>query len=133
LNYTELPAQDSLKNCTEMTRTTFFSTIEHSGYQVTVSKPLISQQFEQQLRHIYAIFEENNTNYHVILSPGYCYTNPEVNPQDLKLLQEIFGTSRVHNYTGKNEFTEDYNNYSDPGHFCLRVGFLMIKDIYEKK
>lgn len=133
LNYTELPAQDSLKNCTEMTRTTFFSTIEHSGYKVTVSKPLISQQFEQQLRHIYAIFEDNNTNYHVILSPGYCYTNPEINPQDLKLLQEIFGTSRVHNYTGKNEFTEDYNNYSDPGHFCLRVGFLMIKDIYEKK
>ena len=133
LNYKELPAQDSLKHCTEMTRTTFFSTIEHSGYKVSVSKPVITQQFEKQLRHIRAILNENETDYHIILSPGYCYTNPEVNPQDLKLLQEIFGSSRVHNYTGKNELTEDYNNYSDPGHFGLRVGFLIIEDIYKKE
>lgn len=133
LNYTELPAQDSLKHCTEMTRTTFFSTIEHSGYKVSVSKPVITQKFEKQLRHIRAILDENGTNFHIILSPGYCYTNPEVNPQDLKLLQEIFGSSRVHNYTGKNELTEDYNNYSDPGHFGRRVGFLIVEDIYKKK
>ncbi len=132
LNYTELPAQDSLKKCTEMTRTTFFSTIEHSGYKIKVSDVVITPQREKQLRHMRDILDANKSDYHIILSPGYCYTNPEVNPKDLKLLQEIFGATRVHNYTGKNEMTEDYNNYSDPNHFGLRVGFMIIEDIYKK-
>lgn len=132
-NYSELPPQDSLKFCTNMTRRTFFAALEHSNYVVKVSEPLITPQYEKQLKHIRSILDANHTDYHIILTPAPCYTNLSVNPIDLNILQQIFDTERVHDYTGKNEITEDYNNFSDPGHFGLRVGYLIIEDIYKLK
>lgn len=130
-NYAELPPQDSLKQCSDMTRRTFFEKIAHSGEVVQVSEPLINEHFEGQLRHIRAILEANHTDYHIVITPAPCYTNPSINPHDLEMLQEIFGVERVHDYTGKNEYTEDYNNFSDPSHFGLRVGYMIIEDIYK--
>ena len=133
LNYTELPPQDSLKNCTEISRRAFIEKVEHSNKEVKVSKPLISEKYESQLRHVKSILEDNHTDYHIIISPGYCYTDPSINPSDLSILEKIFGLERVHNYTGRNSMTEDYNNFSDPGHFGLRVGYMIIEDIYGDK
>lgn len=130
-NYTVLPPQDSLKHCTEMTRRTFFEKIAHSYNKVPVSDPLITEQFESQMRHIKAILDAEQTDYHIIITPAPCYTCQAINPNDLALLKIIFGAERVHNYSGKNEMTEDYNNFSDPGHFGLRVGYIIIKDIYD--
>ena len=130
-NYKELPPKDSLKHCTEMTRRTFFAQWEHSNFEIKVAAPLITPRYESQLRHIKSILDENHTDYHIILSPGYCYTDPAVHPDDLVILQEIFGADRVHNYTGKNDMTEDYNNFSDPGHFGARVGYMIVEDIYK--
>ena len=39
-NYTELPPQDSLKNCSAMTRRAFFEKLAHSNNEVSVSEPL---------------------------------------------------------------------------------------------
>ena len=128
----ELPEQDSLKQCSEMTRKTFFAKLEHSDKEVEVSKPLITPEYEEQLHHIKSILDENNTDYHVIITPAPCYTSPAISPQDLEILQFLFGVERVHDYSGKNEMTEDYNNFSDPGHFGLRVGYLIIEDIYRE-
>ena len=130
-NYTELPSQDSLKHCSEMTRQTFLEKISHSNHIVSVSNPLITEQFESQLRHIKAILDAKHSDYHIIITPAPCYTNPAISSEDLALLQAIFGDARVHNYSGINEMTEDYNNFSDPGHFGLRVGFMIIEDIYK--
>lgn len=132
-NYTELLPQDSLKQCSEIGRKTFFAEIERSKCMLSVSEPLITELYEEQLRHIKAIMEANHTDYHIIITPAYCYTNPAVNPNDLALLCDIFGDDRVHDYSGKNEYTEDYNNFSDPKHFGLRVGYLIIEDIYCNK
>ena len=131
-NYLELPPQDSLKQCSDMTRRTFMEQIEHSGHKVETAEPLINDRFLRQLRHVHDILEANHTDYHIIITPAYCYTNPAINPEDLQKLQEIFGEGRVHNYSCKNEFTEDYNNFSDPSHFGLRVGYLIIEDIYKR-
>ena len=131
-NYTELPLQDSLRLCSDMTRRTFFAQIAQSGEVVHVSEPLINERFEGQLRHIRAILEVNQTDYYIIITPAPFYTNPAINPRDLETLQAIFGTERVYNYSGKNKYTEDYNNFSDPSHFGLRVGYMIIEDIYRK-
>ncbi len=128
-NFYELPLQDSLKQCTDMTRRTFFTKWERSIEEV--SEPLINDCFEDQLRHMRAILEANHTDYHVIITPAPCYTNPAINPKDLLILQAVFGVKRVHNYSGRNEMTEDYNNFSDPEHFGLRVGYLIVEDIYK--
>ena len=129
-NYSLLPPQDSLKNCSEIARKTFLAKIEHSDKEVEVSKPLISERFEEQLRSIRMILEANHTDYHIIVTPAPCYTNPAINPRDMEILQEVFGAELVHDYSGKNEFSEDYNNFSDPDHFGLRVGYMIIEEIY---
>ncbi len=131
-NYTEFPPQDSLKKCSEMTRCTFFEKLAHSNKVVSVSEPLITNQFERQIRHIKSMLDTAQADYHIIITPAPCYTNPAINPADLVLLQTVFGNERVHNYSGMNEMTEDYNNFSDPSHFGLRVGYMIIEDIYLK-
>lgn len=130
-NYTELPLQDSLKQCSEIGRKTFLAEIERSKGKLSKSRPLITKQYKQQLSHIKSIMDDNHTDYHIIITPAYCYTNPAVNPDDLELLRDVFSAERVHDYSGKNEFTADYNNFSDPLHFGLRVGYIIIEDIYK--
>lgn len=129
-HYTELPPQDSLKHCSEMTRRTFIAKVENSNKEVLISEPLIDARFEKQLQHIKSILDANHTDYHIIITPAPCYTNPAINPADLLIIQDVFGKEHVHNYTGKNEMTDNYNNFSDPGHFGLRVGYMIIEDIY---
>lgn len=129
-NFAFLPPQDSLKKCSKMTRTTFFSQIEHSRLEVSQSQPLINEQYLQQLQHIKAVFDRKCTDYYIILTPAYCYTSSSVNVHDLKILQDIFGVNRVYNFTNKNFITEDYNNFSDPGHFDLHTGYLILQNIY---
>ncbi len=133
MHYTNLPPQDSLSHCSDMTRKTFLATVEHSKKVVLVSEPLINEQFESQLCHIKELLDAQRTDYHIILSPGYCYTDKAAHPDDIIKLNKIFGEERVHDYTGRNEMTEDYNNFSDPGHFGLRVGYMIIEDIYSVK
>ncbi len=129
--YAEIPEQDSLKDCSETTRQTFLSKIAHRKKdEVVVSEPLISVSFENQLRHIKTILDGNKSDYYVILSPAYCYTNPAVNPADLEKLKEVFGADRVYDFTGKNGMTDDYNNYTDPNHFGQRVGWMILEKIY---
>ena len=128
--YTEIPPQDSLKQCSKIGRKTFMAEIARSKEKLSISELLITKQYEEQLRHIKSILNANHTDYHIIITPAYCYTNPAVNSDDLELLRDIFGAERVHNYSGKNEMTDDYNNFSDPGHFGLRVGYKIVQDIY---
>ena len=131
LTYRECPPQDSLNYCSELTRSSFIAKVEHLRVKdVAISEPMITPQFEQQLLHIRAIFTENQTNYYIIISPAYCYTEPALNPYDLEVLNRIFGEERVHDYTGKNEWTIDYNNFLDPNHFGKCIGFRIIEDIY---
>ena len=127
-----MPEQDSLRNCSEISRQTFFAKVAHRRNEgIVISNPLITRVFEDKLRHIKTILDGNKSNYYVILSPAYCYTNPAVNPEDLEKLKEIFGADRVYDFTGKNEMTDDYNNFTDPNHFGQRVGCMMLKKIYD--
>lgn len=131
--YSEMPNQDSLKDCSEISRRTFLSKVQHQdSLAVEVSKPLVTKAFEDQLRHIKSILDKNRSDYYIILSPAYCYTNPAANPSDLEKLRSIFGADRVFDYTGKNEMTDDYNNFTDPNHFGQRVGWMILEDIYKR-
>lgn len=134
LTYRECPPQDSMNYCSELTRCSFIAKVEHMRVKdVAISEPMITPQFEQQLLHIRAIFAENQTNYHIIISPAYCYTEPALNPYDLEVLNRIFGEERVHDYTGENEWTIDYNNFLDPNHFGKCIGYRIIEDIYKSE
>jgi len=126
-NYATMPPQDTIS---ENTRRLFFPQIENGDTIQLQSEQLITAQFLKQLEHIHDIFVQNHTDYYIILTPGYCYSNPSVNEHDLALLQSVFGEERVYDYTGKNYLSSDYNNYLDYNHFGLRVGYLILEDIY---
>lgn len=132
LAYMECPPQDSLNICSELTRRSFIEKVERMRVkEVIVSEPLITPQLEWQLIHIRSILDEKHTDYHIVITPAYCYTNPSLNPEDLEVLNRIFGEERVHDYTGENEWTIDYNNFLDPNHFGKCIGYRIIEDIYK--
>lgn len=132
-DYCDIPEQDSLKQCSPNTRNSLFERIRgRSIDDISVSSPLIGKDMEMMLCEMKAIFEKHHTNYVVILSPAICFENPSVNPDDLTILRRIFGVDNVYDYTGVNPYTTDVNDYSDPGHFGRRVGWLILRDIYEK-
>lgn len=132
-NLSECPKQDSLSGCSAIGKKTFFEEIKNkTDDDLLVSQPLINDDFKNMLIHIKSIFDIQRTNYIIILSPGYCYTQPKVNPEDLQTLQSVFGQDKVYDFTGKNELTSDYNNFSDPNHFGLCVGWKMMEQIFHK-
>lgn len=131
--YAEIPPMDSLKECSDMTRRTFFDKIKNkSEKDIVMSSELLNDQFKQQLIHIKKMLDDNNTNYHVIITPGYCYTSDYINDQDLYELESIFEKDRVHDFT-RHYITRDYNYFSDPGHFGLRAGYIMLEEIYSPR
>ena len=126
-----IPAQDSLNGCSVASRNAFLHQIANlTEDDIEVSKPLITAPFEEKLRHIKSVLDRNHTDYYVIVTPAYCYTHLSINPNDLETLQVIFGDKRVFDFTGKNEMTEDYNNFSDPNHFGQRVGWMILNQVY---
>ena len=131
LTYAELPPMDSLKECSNMTRKTFFEKIKNkSDKDVTMSPQLLNDKFKEQLKHIKQMLDDNKTNYHIIITPAYCYTSEYINDQDLYELESIFGKDRIHNFT-QHYITQDYNYFTDPGHFGLRAGYIMLEEIYQ--
>lgn len=127
------PPKDSLKSCSARTKTVFLKEIEgKTDLDLKTNEPLITSAFFNQLNHIKAIFDKHQTDYRIVISPAYCYTHPRINPEDLKILQDIFDKERVFDYSGKNDITTDCYNYSDPNHFGLSVGWQIIEDMYNK-
>lgn len=128
------PAKDSLHSCSAITKAVFLKEIESkTDLDLKVSEPLVTSAFLVQLNHIKAVFDKHHTDYRIIIAPAYCYNHPKINAEDLRILQDIFGEGNVFDYSGKNEITVDYNNFSDPNHFGLSVGWQIIEDIYNSK
>lgn len=133
-NYDYLPAQDSLKSCSEKTRKTFLYNHEkNKNKPQKVSNQLINNEFLSILEDIKKILSKHKTNYHIVISPAICSSNPRINQEDLAIIENIFGKDKVHNYSECNDITNDYNNFSDPGHFGLRAGYMIFEDIYKNE
>ena len=130
-NYAFLPLQDSMMSTTNEVRQNFFARIANRSIDdIQMSPKLINDEFAYQLRNIKSIFDEHNTNYQIIIAPGYCYTTQYINTADLTILEDVFGKQMVHDYSAPNDLNMDYNNFVDPGHFDLHMGFIMLQEIY---
>ncbi len=95
-----------------------------------VSVPLITQQFEKQLRFIKQILIKNKTNYKIIITPAY--QKVKINNKDLFILQKIFDKKNIYDYTGNNEISTDKYNFFDINHFDSNIGWKIIDDIYKE-
>lgn len=134
LNYEIMPRQDSLCDYPESKRDEWINLVsQYTDADIVESEPLITEKLVMQLKLMKQILQRHNTQYRIIITPSYCYTNPYINSSDLSILQSIFGAEYVYNYTGKNSYTDDIYNFSDPNHFGRQVGYRIIQDIYEEK
>ncbi|MBR5176951.1 MAG: hypothetical protein IKW89_13655 [Bacteroidales bacterium] len=124
------PVKDSLCQMSPLTRSVFLKEISEAPDSSWMSPPLITKEHFITLKHIKDVFEKRSTDYKVVIAPGYYQTSPAISSKDLECLRSIFGEDKVFDFSGKNDLTADYNNFSDPGHFGLYVGWYMIEDIY---
>ena len=131
INVASMPSKDSLCNCSTISRNAFLKEISmKTEADIVESKLLITSEFREQLFRIKSVFDKHHTDYRILVTPAYCYTNSTINCEDLAILNDIFGEDKVFNYSGKNDLTTDCYNFSDPNHFGLSVGWQIIEDIY---
>lgn len=130
-DYQALPKQDSLNGCSEQTRRNFFLRNSNvSEKDVQMAPASIDESFLPMLQSIKSVFDKQGTDYCIIITPTYRYTNPYINTTDLELLQEMFGKERVYDFSSRKEYTSDYNDYWDPVHFGRRLGWYMLREVY---
>lgn len=131
-NYMDIPKQDSLSECSEQTRRNFFlRNSQVSEVDVKMAPAMVDESFMPTLRAIKAVLDKQHTEYYIIITPVYRYTHPYMNPKDLDTLQEVFDAERVYDFSSRNEYTSDYNDFFDPVHFGTRLGWFMLREIYK--
>lgn len=94
----------------------------------SVSKAVIGAIQLQQLVAIHNILMRHQTNYQIVISP--LFNQHQLNPSDLTTLQRLFGTRRIHDFSGVNEFTTKVSNYYEESHYRPLVGRAILKQVY---
>jgi hypothetical protein len=95
---------------------------------IIFKKPQITEKQLGMLKIIRDIFKKHHTNYKIIISP--LYDQFQINPIDLNVLENIFGSDSVFNLSGKNFITENRENYYEVNHYRPVVGDRIIRDLY---
>lgn len=83
------------------------------------------------LSEIYVVLEKHHSDYKIIISPLYNQT--KLNSKDLDILYEVFGKENVFNFSGVNEWTEDYRNYYENSHYLPSVASQIMDSVYSIK
>jgi hypothetical protein len=81
------------------------------------------------LNEIKEIFKKHNTRYTIVMAP--LYDQLKMNPKDFSRLADIFGKENIYDYSGINDITNNYTNYtSGVLHYRYEVGDRIFKEIY---
>lgn len=81
--------------------------------------------------NIHRIFKKHNTKVKIAISPSY--DQIKLNKADLSYLKYLFGRENVYDFSGINEFTNDYRNYYDQWHYRPHVSREIIEEIYKNE
>ena len=81
------------------------------------------------LKDIKRLLEKHKTNYKIISGP--LYDQITFSKNDKKILNAIFG-NKFYDFTGKNKFTENKENYYESSHFRAHVGNEILETIYKE-
>ena len=80
------------------------------------------------LTEIYSILTKHNTNYKIVLGP--IYNSEKLNPDDMTVLRNIFGESKIYDFSGANKYSTDIRNYYEPSHYTIATGKKILNEIY---
>jgi arsenate reductase-like glutaredoxin family protein len=96
-------------------------------------KTLISEKCLQEpqirlLSGIKEIFNKKQTKYKIMISP--LYDQKYISPEDIVILDSIFGKENVYDFSGKNQYTRDIENYFESSHYRRRVALDIMSKMY---
>lgn len=74
------------------------------------------------------VFEEHGTQVQVIVSP--LFDRVRLSEQRLAMLRMHFGADRVHDFSGKNEWTEPIGNYYEVSHYRPHLARALMIEVY---
>ena len=90
--------------------------------------PKISSTQKEMLRQMKKIFVKHNTQFKIIISP--LYDQKKLNIADLKILQNIFGSETVNDFSGINNITSSKEYYYESSHYRPVAGDTILNIIY---
>lgn len=96
---------------------------------VALAEPALFQRQRMVLDEIKEVLHRHGTSVRILISPDY--NQKELHPDDRKILQSIFGKENVYDFSGINEFTKDYHNYYEAGHYRPLLGNKLLERIYK--
>ena len=82
------------------------------------------------LSFIKSIFDEQNTDYRIIISP--LYEQIKLNNKDLELLISLFDSSKVFDFSGGNKYSIDKRNYYESSHYRKNIGNSILDSAYKQ-
>ena len=84
---------------------------------------------ERNAEKIMEMLHRHGTSVRIIISPDY--DQKELHPDDREILQNIIGEENVYDFSGINEFTKDYHNYYEAGHYRPLLGNKLLERVYK--
>ena len=103
---------------------------EGKQYPNYPSRVYIESKQLELLNEISRIFKKHNTQCKIVISP--LYEQSKINAQDIETLKSIFGEGNVFDYSGANDYTNDYHNYYEGSHYRPLITKQLIKEIYQQ-
>lgn len=82
------------------------------------------------LININEIFKKHKAKVKIVISP--LYNQEKLNDHDLSFLKKIFGEDTVFDFSGINEFTNNYKNYYESSHYRPHVAKAIMSRLYER-
>ena len=108
------------------------SKIFFSRDQVQEASPaVISDKQKEMLLTIRKIFEQNHTDYRIVINP--LYDQKKFSQIDLEYLKTLFGKDHVFDFSGINSITRDKYNYYEESHYRPQVSRKMLSVMYSEK
>lgn len=95
---------------------------------VTAMPKQITESIYLKLKFIADVFKKDDTDYKIIIGP--IYGQQIYGREDLEILNEVFGKENIYDFSGKNAFTQDKQNYYESFHYRPIVGDSIMNYIY---
>jgi hypothetical protein len=93
-----------------------------------ISAPVIKKEQLKLLHEIKEALNANQTSYKIVISP--LYDQKKLNPADLQILQQLFGSNNVFDFSGINSFTNSRYNYYETSHYRPPIADSIMKIVY---
>ena len=83
---------------------------------------------EFMIQEICRIFQENNTEYKIIVSP--LYEQVKFSNHDLSILRKNFGPN-LFDFSGNNDFTKSKFNFYEKSHYRKEIADKILEIVYK--